>query len=177
MPASKPKPTKTKNKGGRPPEAVEDKIDLLQVEKLAGLGLTDVEIGHVIGVTEQTVNNWKTDDEFLLVLKRGKEKADSRVVQSLYKRACGYKFLEKTIEGIKTPAGKLTTMQRIKTVVKEVEPNVTACIFWLKNRRPQDWRDVKEGVPATPEDEKPGNVEMLIADAEKRVKEEGKAWH
>lgn len=72
----------------RPKEKVTDKVDLKEIERLAGLGLTDVEIGYVLDLTEQTINNYKKDNEFFLALKRGKEKADLRVTESLYKKAC-----------------------------------------------------------------------------------------
>lgn len=168
-----------KSKGGRPKEKVEDKIDLLQVRKLAGYNLTDVEIADVLGICERTLNNYKKDPGFLAALKRGKVQADSRVIESLYKRATGYKFLEKTIEGIMGPGGtRLTAMQKVKTVVKHVEPNVAACIFWLKNRRPQDWREMKEGA-GVPGDAvlSPAQERAIIADAEKRATEGSQVCH
>ena len=169
---------KPKNKGGRPKEKVEDKVDFLQVRKLAGHGLTDIEIGSVLGLSESTINRYKTDPEFLEALKRGKAQADDRVIASLYKRAIGFKYLEKTIQGIMGPGGtKLSGMQIIKTVTKQVVPDTTACIFWLKNRRPQDWRDVKEGAGVPEESHKPGEVEALIADAEKRAGGAGTVCH
>ena len=128
-----------KNKGGRPKEDVVEKLEALptglaQVERLAGLGLTDKEIGRALGKCEQTINNWKKDERFLVALKKGKEEADRRVTKSLFKRACGYRYTEKTYE-------KQTLT---KAVVKQFAPDTTACIFWLKNRRPEDWRDKRE---------------------------------
>ncbi len=77
---------------------------------LAGLGLTDVEIANVLDLSERTINYYKQKSpEFLQALTKGKNKADARVIQSLYQLA--------------------------------ISGNVTACIFWLKNRRKKDWRD------------------------------------
>ena len=67
-------------------------------------------------------------------LKSNKEIADIAVENALYKRAIGYQYTETTKE-----AGKV-----VKTVVKEVAPDTTAQIFWLKNRQPERWRDKQE---------------------------------
>ncbi|WHI46585.1 hypothetical protein [Microbulbifer sp. VAAF005] len=62
-----------------------------QVEKLCKLGLTDKELGEFFEVTEQTINNWKNKHpEFFESIKRGKTLADANVVESLFRRACGY---------------------------------------------------------------------------------------
>lgn len=167
MPDSKQKPPK--NKGGRPKEKVEDKIDLLQVEKLAGHNLTDVEIGDVLGVCEDTVNNYKKDAKFLRALKRGKIKADNRVIQSLYQRAVGRKVVEKTFKAVTNTSTGKTKMILIKAVTTEIPPDVKACIHWLHNRRPQDWRNVKEEVNILGDEHRPEDVDALIADAEKRA--------
>lgn len=140
-----------KKKRGRPSK--KDGLNLELIEKLTGLGLIDVEIAYVIGVDEVTINNWKKDPKFLLALKKGKVVADARVIDSLYKRALGYSYDEVTFE--KTGRLSMVTTAEIedikaepeykkKIVTKEVVPDVTAQIFWLKNRRPEDWRDVTE---------------------------------
>jgi hypothetical protein len=137
---------KAKRKPGRPKEKPGDKCDLVQIERLAGLGFTDKEIAGIIGIAERTITDWKKDAEFSAVLKRGKAVKDSEVVQSLHKMAIGYKVCEKSFEAIKYGAGeagqgKITKHQLVKTVIKNVQPNVTAAIFWLKNRQPDRWRD------------------------------------
>jgi hypothetical protein len=68
--------------------------------------------------------------------KRGKFPADERVERSLYQRAIGYTY--DTVKILK-PAG--TTEPVIVPYRRHVPPDVTACIFWLKNRRPDEWRD------------------------------------
>ena len=35
-------------------------------------------------------------------------------------------------------------MVTTKEIVKEVTPDTTAQIFWLKNRKPEEWRDKKD---------------------------------
>ena len=102
------------------------------------LGATDKELGDFFSVTETTVNNWKIDyPSFFESIKRGKEKADAEVANSLHKRATGYD--QKT--------DKIFQYQGDPVVVPTVEhiaPDSTAAIFWLKNRRSSDWRDKQE---------------------------------
>jgi hypothetical protein len=74
--------------------------------------------------------------EFLRTLKAGKEVADARVERSLYNRAVGYSY---DSEKIFMPAGAKEPV-RVPIVV-HVPPDVTAQIFWLKNRDPARWRD------------------------------------
>lgn len=169
---------KRKNKGGRPKEDVADKVDFLQVERLAGFNHTDEEIAIILGVSDSTLTRYKKDERFMTALKRGKLTVDSRVMNSLYRRATGYKYTERTFEqirfGSKLPDGKNVL---VKTVIKHVEPNVTAQIFWLKNRRPQDWRDVRADAPGDRPPADQGAVVKLIADAEKRVERAGSTCH
>lgn len=103
-----------------------------QVVKLAALGATDKQMAEFFGVTEQTLNNWKKKHEdFFESLKDGKQVADTKVQDSLFKRACGF---TRTIERVTKDGDVVETKE-------EVLPDTTACIFWLKNRRPEQWRD------------------------------------
>ena len=135
----KTKKVKAKRKPGRPKEKPGDKCDLRQIERLAGLGFIDSEIAGIIGVCEKTFTNWKKDDEFVTVLKRGKSVKDSEVVQALHRMATGYKIGERTYEAIKLSNGTITQHQKVKTVIKHIQPRATAAIYWLNNRRPGDW--------------------------------------
>lgn len=121
---------------GRPSKYKPEYID--QAYKLCQLGATDVELADFFGVTEKTLNNWKdAHPEFLQSLNDSKEQADSRVVKSLYQRACGYEH----------PEDKIFNNQGEKMIiptVKHYPPDTTACIFWLKNRQKEDWRDKTE---------------------------------
>ena len=105
-----------------------------QVYKLCLLGATDKELADFFNVSEQTINAWKEKDtEFLESLKRGKDDADYTVADSLYQRAKGYTTSEdRILDG------------GVVTLKKDVPPDTTACIFWLKNRRPKHWRDKQE---------------------------------
>ena len=120
---------------------------LLKIEGWARDGLVDKQIAENIGVSERTFTDWKVRfPSISSVLKKGKEVIDRQVENALLKRALGYEYEE---EKQKYEAGVLVE----KTVIKKhVAPDTTAQIFWLKNRKPEDWRDKKE--PQNSDDDK-----------------------
>ena len=123
-----------KKKPGRPTK-YNPTLHPLIASLLAGNGLTDVQMADELGITEKTLNNWKNyHPKFLQSLKAGKEGPDDQVEASLFKRALGYEY--------ETTAS--TSRGEIYTIVKDVPPDTLACIFWLKNRRPERWRDKTE---------------------------------
>lgn len=113
---------------------------LLKIEGWARDGLTDEQIAHNMGISPSTLYEWKNAySEFSESLKRGKEVVDRQVENALLKRALGYEY-EEISE--KYELGILTER---KVTKKQVVPDTTAQIFWLKNRKPADWRDKPEG--------------------------------
>jgi hypothetical protein len=109
-----------------------------QAEKLCKLGATDEEIADFFEVDVSTINNWKIDyPHFFESIKKGKILADSNVAERLYQRALGF---EHDSEEIKVSDGEVIRVQ----IRKIYPPDATAAIFWLKNRRPKDWRDKQE---------------------------------
>lgn len=119
---------------------------LLLLEAWARDGLTDEQIAHNMGISRSTLNEWKKKYRIISdTLKRGKEVVDVQVENALLKRALGYSYTEITKERGRNPKTGEVEMVITKTVAKEVQPDVTAQIFWLKNRRPDLWRD-KQGV-------------------------------
>lgn len=120
---------------GRPTKFREEYVE--QVFKLCLLGATDADLGRFFDVDERTINNWKeAHPEFLQSLKGGKEQADARVAQSLYRRALGWEH-----EAVKIVADAKTGAEHIVSYTQRYPPDTTAAIFWLKNRRPDLWRD------------------------------------
>jgi len=109
-----------------------------QARKLCQLGATDNELGDFFGVRRETIWAWaQKHDEFSNALKAGKDAADERVAQSLYHKAVGYTF---DCEKVFQHQGEI-----VRAPIREhVPPDTTAMIFWLKNRRPQEWRDKRE---------------------------------
>lgn len=105
---------------------------LIKIQGWARDGLIDEQIAHNMGITTKTLYEWKNKyGEISEALKKGKEVIDRQVENALLKRALGYTYDETTYEyGVET-----------KRVTKEVAPDTTAQIFWLKNRKPAEWRD------------------------------------
>lgn len=86
-----------------------------------------------------TLCDWKNRfSEFSDALKRGFAPVDNEVESALLRRALGYDYEETTTEIHETADGQ---RKHIKKVTRHVQPDVTAQIFWLKNRRPDLWRD------------------------------------
>ena len=109
---------------------------LLKLEGWARDGLTDEQIAYNMGICRDTLIQWKKRySDISDTLKKGKEVVDRQVENALFKRALGYKYTEVTKERID---GSLVVT---KEVEKEVVPDTTAQIFWLKNRKPNEWRD------------------------------------
>lgn len=114
---------------------------LLKLEGWARDGLTDEQIAENIGISRSTLNNWKDKyPDISDTLKKGKDVVDRQVENALLKRALGYEYTEVTREYI-PEVGEVTVT---KEVTKQVVPDTTAQIFWLKNRKPDKWRDKQE---------------------------------
>ena len=108
-------------------------------EQYARDGLTNDEIAIKLGISTSTLYNWqKKYVEFLEALKRGKKVVDAKVEKALLKRALGYDYEETKI--IMNESGK----KKVEKTKKQVKPDTTAQIFWLKNRLPDKWRDKQE---------------------------------
>ena len=108
---------------------------LLLIEGWARDGLTNEQIAENIGITAKTLYEWQNKySEFREALKRGKEVVDRMVKNALLKAALGYEYEEEVIDN----------KGRKHTVRKYEKPNTTALIFWLKNRKPKEWRDKQE---------------------------------
>ena len=108
---------------------------LIEIEGWARDGLTNEQIAHNIGINPDTLYTWiKRFPDVSESLKRGKEVVDRQVENALFKSAIGYMYEEETV----TNAGDVVTTR------KYAKPNTTAQIFWLKNRKPEAWRDKQE---------------------------------
>ena len=141
---------------------------LLRIEGWARDGLTDEQIAHNIGIAERTFTRWKeTLPAIVAALKKGKAPADIVVENALFKSASGYYVTVKKPIKVKTKkqlANKGTIEEeKIEFVDEEmyIPPNPTAQIFWLKNRRPDKWRDKPETVENTDAIQR---LDMMIAE-------------
>jgi hypothetical protein len=108
-----------------------------QAKKLCALGATDSQLADFFEVAVSTISLWKVEHpEFSEALKMAKEEADEKVEQSLYRRAMGYECDETDIRVV---GGEI-----VKTDIRKIyPPDTTAAIFWLKNRKPAQWREMK----------------------------------
>jgi hypothetical protein len=108
-----------------------------QAYELTALGATDKNLARFFKVTERAINLWKEKhSEFVQSLKKGKYEFDTgKVVSRLLRRALGYQYQEETQT---LSEGTLVTT---KVVIKDMAPDPTSMIFWLKNRQPDEWRD------------------------------------
>lgn len=112
---------------------------LTLLEGWARDGLTDEQIAEKIGCGVRTLYDWKNRfPQISQALKKGKEIVDIQVENALLKRALGYDYKEQRIE----KSDKDGT--RIVQTIRHVPADTTAQIFWLKNRRPDKWRDKPE---------------------------------
>jgi transcriptional regulator with XRE-family HTH domain len=108
---------------------------LVKLEGWARDGLTDEQIADNMGINVATLYRWKNDfSEICETLKRGKEVIDRHVENALLKAALGYDYEEEALDKF----GEIHSLKRV------AHPNTTAMIFWLKNRKPKEWRDKQE---------------------------------
>mgnify|MGYP000749226570 FL=1 len=115
---------------------------LVEIEAWKRDGLTDEQICKNLGISVDTFYRYKAKySEFSEAIKKGKEVADIEVENALFKRAIGYTYKEVTKE-VKDIDGKKSTF--IKEVTKVVPGDVAAQIFWLKNRKSNNWKDKRE---------------------------------
>ena len=135
---------------------------------MAQNGLTLPDVARELGVHLNTLKKWRRErPDFAEALNLGRDLADARVQDSLYQRAIGLKTSLKTMN----KAGDVVEIDLYE------KPDVTACIFWLKNRRPEMWRDVtrqehtgRDGQPIEVKQQRGDLIEeltsLVIAEAE-----------
>ena len=132
--------------------------NLLMIEGWARQGLTDEQIAKNIGISKVTFYDWlKKYPNISNSLKRGKAPVDFEVENALLKRAIGFEY-EETETIIEEIDGK--QKKRVKKIKKVALPETSAIIFWLKNRKPEQWRKLNPVVEA-----------KLEAETEKLLKE------
>ena len=129
--------------------------------KACAEGATNLALATRLGVARGTIDNWiATIPEFGEAVRQGRAVADDAVVAALYARATGFK----------QPATKFfhyhgETRKEEHTV--HLPPDTHACIFWLRNRRPEEWREKREPEPEATDDRDEGWEERLTAAAER----------
>lgn len=113
------------------------------IEGFARDGLTDPQIAQNMGIGYSTLKDWITKYPAIqAAIKKGKAPVDIQVENALLKRALGYTEEEVITEIIEQPDGK--QRKQVRKVKRIFPPDVTAQIFWLKNRKPKQWREKVE---------------------------------
>ena len=113
--------------------------NLLRIEGWARDGLTDEQIAKNIGISKKTFYEWKSKySVFSDSLKKTKEIVDREVENALFKRALGY-MIEESKETVSDKDGR-----KVETFTRHIPGDVTAQIFWLKNRKAKEWREHQE---------------------------------
>lgn len=140
-----------------------EKDKLILLEGWARDGLTDEQIAKNIGISRASLYEWKKKEvDISDALKKGKEIVDFEVENALLKKALGYT--------ITLNKQKVTKDGDVVDITEEVHvpPDTTAQIFWLKNRKPNNWKDRVE----TDEDkEAVANASQVIAKIRKVAQE------
>lgn len=133
-----------------------------QARKLYSKGWIDKEVAELWGVSEYRIRVWRASKpDFAEACKMGKDVPDDRVEASLYQRAVGY-----DLKSEKVSFDKDGNVLRA-TVIEHIPADPKAAMNWLKNRRPDRWKDRREvtgadGAPLHPVGEPKGS-KMEIA--------------
>lgn len=112
-----------------------------------------------MGIAAGTLYAWLKDhDEISEAIKKGKAPVDIEVENALFKRATGYTVKVNKPIKVKTKRqlkDKGTIEEEHIELVEEeiyIAPDTTAQIYWLKNRRPDKWRDKPQTSAADTDD-------------------------
>ena len=144
-------PTKARlgnNPAGRP-RVYDDSAHPQIVAAFANASMTDEKMYELLGIPERTFYRWKDDHpRFSQALSDPKKIIDEEVVSKLLQRAMGCEIVETRVYNEELPEmdadGNHKTKKHVEKTTKQILPSVAACIFWLKNRRPDLWRDSQE---------------------------------
>ncbi len=109
-----------------------------QAKKMCDLGATDMQLADFFEVDLSTINRWKlAHTTFCESIRLGKEQPNNNIERSLYNRALGYSHEQDDIRVI----GQEIVITK---TVKHYPPDSTAAIFFLKNRKPKEYKDKHE---------------------------------
>lgn len=122
---------------------------LAEIAQWARDGAYDKDIAAKLGISEASFRHYKVAFPVLReILESAGSIANQRVENALFARAIGMPSVEieerpkvtQDADGNEIAGDPVV----VKRVTKRLAPDVTACIFWLKNRDPKRWADVFE---------------------------------
>ena len=125
------------------------KEGLLKIGAWARDGLTKEQIAKNMGISRDTLNTWeKKYPDISDTLKKNREVADIIIENALYEKAKGSRAVVKKPIKLKrteynNQGKKIKEEEYVVYGLEEVvtPPDTTAAIFWLKNRKPDVWKD------------------------------------
>lgn len=124
--------------------------NLMLLSAWARNGLIDEQIAHNIGISRSTLSEWKLKYPIIAdTLKKSKEIVDIQVENALFNKALGYNakikktFKLKKVEYNQKTGKRVAEYEELVEAYDEVHvpADTTAQIYWLKNRKPAEWRD------------------------------------
>lgn len=140
--------------------------NLTLLKGFARNGYTDEDIAQKMGINVGTLYEWKKRfSEIDEALKKGKDIIDDEIEETLIKSAMGYSYDEVIKELRKNDETDEVELVVTRVVRKHQPPNVTALIFWLKNRRRDTWRD-----KISKEDLQSENILLSVGDVDAEKK-------
>ena len=149
----------------------DDRLVLLEAWARDGASLQD--IADNIGISRTTLVKWRDKfPEIRNAIKSGREVVDYKVENALLKSALGF-----TTKEIKVTIGKQVkngkTFQITKeTTTKEIAPNVTACLAWLNNRKPDSWKRNRDNVVELEEEDNDLKITIIRGNKKENDEEE-----
>ncbi len=119
--------------------------------KAGRLGSTNDALARFFDISLNTLNEWMVEHaEFNDAIKEGRSWADAHVADSLFRRATGYSHPAVKFMTVSDGQGAGSHIEKID-YIEHYPPDTVACIFWLKNRQPELWRDKQEHDLKTPD--------------------------
>lgn len=128
---------------GRPTK-YHDRLTILAARLLAEKGYTNEQISAELEISIPTLVQWQKEyPDFSNAVKEGKAAPDDKVEASLYQRAVGFEYKAQKPMVVSLGSGAGSEIQYAE-YTERVVPDVAAAFIWLKNRRPEKWRDKHE---------------------------------
>lgn len=111
---------------------------------MAANGKTHADMAETFGVERHTVSDWiNRHPEFAAAIDLGKQDATAAVERALFQRATGYSHPAVKILAVSGGQGMGSSVEQIP-YTEHYPPDTEAAKFWLKNRRPAEWKDKQE---------------------------------
>lgn len=138
-------------------------------ERACIISSTNVDLAEMFGASTTAITFWQNKyPDFARAVAAGKARADEQVEKSLAHRANGYSYEEEVLITVAGPRGSGSSVERHK-VKKHFPPDPTSMIFFLKNRKPQDWRERQPDGADSGDPPAPVSVTINFKDARRRV--------